>query len=791
MNACQKNIWKSTGLIFLLLLSFYVQAQSTISGKVVERGTKEPLPFATVVIKGTTAGVVSNVDGFFSLVNVNTEGLVLEIRYVGYTTVEVEVINDQELIIELDPIDNELEEVVVTANANKIFDASAGTSVTTLSTKQISVLPSVGEPDIFRSLQMLPGVSSTSESSSGLFIRGGTPDQNLTILDGMTVYKVDHFFGFFSAFNSNAVKDVRLFRGAFPARYGGRMSGVVELTGKTGSFEQRQGGFNLSLLSAGGYYEMPIGKKMSLFIAGRRSYSEILKGGLYKDLIGSLSNQELSNNQLANATNISTEPDFYFFDWNSKLSYRPSDKDMITLSTYSGKDFLDESQNFFDNVTEEIAFSYTLEELTDWGNIGASTKWSRQWNPQIYTNFLVAGSEYFSNYERDENLIITQTDSVIFDRDRRTLEDNSVIDLSVRADLEYQISLKSKLEFGFSVTNNQIEYDNIRDDTVVLLDRSQETTYWSAYASNESKIEKLTLTTGVRFTNYEFADDILFEPRFNVSYDITPRLKLKGAYGRHYQFANQIVNQNISEGSREFWLLADEDIIDIGRAEHFVGGASYKWDTWLIDVEGYHKNLDGITEFSLQFRRGVDDSVEELFRIGDGVAKGVEILLQKTQGRYTGWISYTLSDIQNTFPDLNDGFAYRPLHYQQHEFKMVHSLEVGQWNFAANFIYGSGKPFSQPSNRYDVELLDGRTLEYVGLGARNSSFNPAYIRLDLSANCDFKIKKADARLGLSLFNLLGRRNIWYTEYDFGQSPPLINEITYLGFTPNLLFSVNF
>ncbi|WP_462249315.1 TonB-dependent receptor [Ekhidna sp.] len=792
MNSHQKNIWKSTGLLFWLLLSFCVQAQSTISGKVVERGTKEPLPFATVVIKGTTAGVVSNVDGFFSLVNVNTDGLVLEIRYVGYTTVEVEVINDQELIIELDPIDNELEEVVVTANANKIFDASAGTSVTTLSTKQISVLPSVGEPDIFRSLQMLPGVSSTSESSSGLFIRGGTPDQNLTILDGMTVYKVDHFFGFFSAFNSNAVKDVRLFRGAFPARYGGRMSGVVELTGKTGSFEKRQGGFNLSLLSAGGYYEMPIGKKVSLFIAGRRSYSEILKGGLYKDLIGSLSNQEsLSNNQLANATNISTEPDFYFFDWNSKLSYRPSDKDMITLSTYSGKDFLDESQNFFDNVTEEIAFNYTLEELTDWGNIGASTKWSRQWNPQIYTNFLVAGSEYFSNYERDENLIITQTDSVIFDCDRRTLEDNSVIDLSIRADLEYQISLKSKLEFGFSVTNNQIEYDNIRDDTVVLLDRSQETTYWSAYASNESKIEKLTLTTGVRFTNYEFADDVLFEPRFNVSYDVTSKLKLKGAYGRHYQFANQIVNQNISEGSREFWLLADEDIIDIGRAEHFVGGASYKWDTWLIDVEAYHKNLDGITEFSLQFRRGVDDSVEELFRIGDGVAKGVEILLQKTQGRYTGWISYTLSDIQNTFPDLNDGFAYRPLHYQQHEFKMVHSLEVGQWNFAANFIYGSGKPFSQPSNRYDVELLDGRTLEYVGLGARNSSFNPAYVRLDLSANCDFKIKKADARLGLSLFNLLGRRNIWYTEYDFGQSPPLINEITYLGFTPNLLFSVNF
>lgn len=786
----------SQRLILVFISMLYLSmgyAQKTVSGKVVEKGTKEPLPFATVVIKGTTNGVVSNVDGFFSLVNVKTEGLILEVRYVGYTSAEVEVKDDLELLIELELLDNELQEVVVTANANKIFDASGGTSVTTLSTKQIAVLPSIGEPDIFRSLQMLPGVSSTSENSSGLFIRGGTPDQNLTLLDGMTVYKVDHFFGFFSAFNSNAVKDVRLFRGAFPARYGGRMSGVVELTGKTGSFEKTQGGMNLSLLSAGGYYEMPIGKKVSLFLAGRRSYSEILKGGLYKDLISNLNNEEsINNSQLQNATIISTEPDFYFFDWNSKLSYRPTDKDMITVSTYSGKDFLDESQNVFDDITEEISLDYQLEELTDWGNIGASTKWSRQWNPQIYTNLLFAGSEYFSSYQRDENVLISREDSLILNRSRQTLEDNSVIDLSVRGDLEWQLSLNSKLEFGFSITNNQIEYNNVRNDTLVLLDRQQESTYGSIYASHETKIwEDLTVTTGARITRYEYVDNLLFEPRLNLAYDLTPRLKLKAAYGKHYQFANQIVNQNISEGSREFWLLADEELIDIGVAEHFVGGASYKWDTWLIDVESYYKDLSGIAEFSLQFRRGAGETAEELFRIGDGVAKGVEILLQKTQGRYTGWISYTLSDIQNTFPDLNDGFPYRPLHYQNHEFKMVHALEAGDWNFSTNFIYGSGKPFSEPSNKYEIELLDGRTLEYVGLGARNSSFNPAYIRLDVSANYDFNIRKADARIGLSLFNLLGRRNIWYTEYDFGQSPPLINEITYLGFTPNLLFSINF
>lgn len=277
----------------------------------------------------------------------------------------------------------------------------------------------------------------------------------------------------------------------------------------------------------------------------------------------------------------------------------------------------------------------------------------------------------------------------------------------------------------------------------------------------------------------------------NLTYNLTPIIKLKGAYGQHYQFANQIVNQNISEGSREFWLLADEDIISIGSAEHFVLGGSIKLDSWLFDIEAYHKDLTGITEFSLQFRRGIDETVEELFRTGDGIANGLEVLVQKTQGKYTGWISYTLNDIQNTFPELNDGFAFRPLHYQQHEFKMVHSIEIDQWNLASNFIYGSGKPFSEPSTQYQIELLNGRTLDYVGLGARNSSLNPAYIRVDVSANYNFPIGKSDARIGLSIFNLLGRNNIWYTEFDFGQSPPLINEVNYLGFTPNLLFSVNF
>ena len=780
-------------LFILLYSSTAVNAQNTLSGKIVEKGSGEPLSFATVRIEETGDGVVANVDGFFSLVNIRQDSITIEVRFVGYASRKLRVAPGKGLLsIDLEPMQDQLDEVVISGQSYKVFDASSGISATTLSTKQLALMPSIGEPDIFRSLQMLPGVSSTSESSSGLYIRGGTPDQNLTLLDGMTVYKVDHFFGFFSAFNTKAIKDVRLYRGAFPARYGGRTSGVVELTGKTGSFEQMSGGLSMSLLSLGGYFEMPISPKLSLMVAGRRSYTEIIKSGLYQDLLSNLSNDnDLRGTPLEGATNIGTEPTFYFYDLNAKISYRPGGQDLISLSTYHGKDYLDESQDFNRYLTPQLLLRYQLQEETDWGNTGLSSRWSRQWSPRFYSNVLLAGSTYFSNYDRDERVLLVREDSTLFDRSRKTREDNEVTDLSARADLEWQVARNSKAEFGFSHTANTIDYRNVRDDSLVLLDRAQEAAYSAFYASNESTIGKLTILAGLRLSRYEYSDDWLIEPRFNLSFQLSPKVKLKTAYGRHYQFANQIVNQNLSEGSREFWLLADGDLIDLSNATHYVGGASYEVDGWLLDMEAYHKDLGGINEFSLQFRRGINDGVEELFRRGTGIARGGELLLQKKQGKYTGWISYTLSDIRHTFPELNEGYAFRPLHYQRHEFKTVHSVEVDTWTFGLNFIYGSGKPFSEPENRYEIGLLDGRTLQYVGVGPKNASYNPAYIRLDLSAHYGFAWGKADADLGLSLFNLMGRKNIWYTEYDFGQTPPLINQVTYLGFTPNLLFSIDF
>ena len=786
---------------FLTIASFFAFAQNSLSGKVIEDKSGESLPFATVLVKETDIGTTSNLDGFFSLLDLPTDRVTLIVSYVGYETKEIIIsgIPDELLTISLVPISNQLEEVIVSANAYKVMDASSGISSTKIATKQLALLPNVGEVDIFRSLQMLPGVSGTNESSSGLFVRGGTPDQNLVLLDGMTVYKVDHFFGFFSAFNANAVKDVQLYKGAFPAKYGGRTSSVVDMTGKIGSFEQFSGAASINLLSANAYMEIPISKQVSFLVAGRRSYTDILRSGLFEDISANvIGDDTFDNPNIDPETVTAIEPEFYFFDWNSKLSYRPSDRDMLTFSLYNGKDFLDESQTLDTEIPlgeNPAQLFLQLDEKTNWGNRGASTKWSRQWNPKLYSNVLVAASEYFSVYDRDAFLEVglPEEDSIITTFNQFTAEDNSVIDITGRLDFEWQRSNNSKTEFGLSFTNTQVEYSSIRDDTVTILDRDQEAQFGSVYLGNEEKFGAFTLNTGMRLSKYRFRARPLYEPRVNLTYQMTPKVKIKAAFGQHYQFVNQIINENINEGSREFWLLADGEQVEISRAIHYVLGASYEVDQWLFDVESYYKDYEGLSEFSLRFRRGIEIEADELFFTGDGFARGIEFLIQKKQGKYTGWVSYTLGQVRNTFDAFNDGREFPALHDQLHEFKMLHSVEVDQWTFSSTFVYGSGKPFSEPEGQYSIELLDGQTLSYVGVGPKNGSRLPAYHRLDLSAHYKFDIgtKGTTGDLGLSLFNFYGRQNVWYVEYDFTQEPARITEINFLGFTPNLSCSIQF
>lgn len=784
-------------LFFWIFFSFSLHAQRTISGVVKGEDNQERLPFADIIVKGTNQGTSSNVDGYFSLIGLPDTALTLQILYLGYAPTEISIaagtthIKNLEVELSSGVV---LDEVIVSSKSFKVMNASEGISTVQLSPAQLALLPNVGEVDIFRSLQLLPGVSGSNESSSGLYVRGGTPDQNLVLFDGMTVYNVDHFFGFFSAFNADAVKDVKLFKGAFPAKYGGRLSSVVDLTGKTGDPNKLHSSVGLNLLNAKASVQIPLFKKGSLSFSGRRSYTDLIRSDLYKKIFSVFTQTERPPD--IDGLEVNTiEPDFYFFDFNSKLSFNPTEKDVVAFSFYTGADHLVE----FNDITLErgenptILIELDVDENRDWGNTGFSGKWSRQWGAKWYSNLMVASSNYFSQYKRDLDILVTlvERDTVVVDQNILSFEDNDVRDLSFRFDNEWQVSAKHKLELGALATLAEVDYKFVRDDTLTILDLQQEAKYLAAYLSDTwQPFPELSISAGLRGTYYDLSEEIYWAPRFSFQYNLTDRIKLKGGYGKHFQFVNRIVNENVTEGSRDFWLLADDDLVEVSNAEHFIIGGAYETNGYVFDVEAYRKNLSNLAEFSLRFQRN-DIDLNQLFFLGNGYAEGIEFLLQKKRGAYTGWATYTLARVRNTFPGINNGFEFSALHDQRHEFKTVHSYEYENWRLAATFVFATGKPFSEPAGQYSIELLDGQTNNYVSVGAKNASRLPAYHRLDLSAHYVEKIGQYEMDFGLSIFNFYDRNNTWYREYDFTEKPPVITAVRYLGMTPNVTAQIKF
>ena len=777
--------------------------QITISGVVKDKESGETLPFANVFIKDTNIGTTTNGDGFFTLFNVPSENSTIQVQYLGYKvetlTLTKEIVKDKITIL-LAPDFNKLDEVVInTDSRQQIIKMNENVSQISLSPKRLASIPNLGEKDIFRALQLLPGVSGTNESSAGLYVRGGTPDQNLVLLDGFTVYHVDHFYGFFSAFNSDAIKDIQLFKGGFPAEYGGRISSVMDLTGKRGNINKVSFSGGLSLVSANATLEIPIGEKANLLLAGRRSYTDIIRSGLYNNIFDLYNDNNQSNGtRFPNFNNFQqnqTQPSFYFYDLNTKFSYNPSDKDIISISMYNGEDNLDSSRKnnntFGSNTDGERSITTDIKDLLNWGNWGSSIRWARQWNDKLYTNIVGAYSNYFSNRNRVNDVTIQLPDTT---NNFKTglVEDNNLKDYTLRLHSEYKINSKHSLEFGGQITKNDVDYNYTFNDTITVIDQKDEGVLNTVYLQDKwSPSEKLNIVGGIRATHFDVTDEFYYEPRFSLSYQLNDKLKLKGAWGRYYQFVNRIVREDVTQGSRDFWLLADEENSPISFSEHLIIGSSYEINDWLFDIEYFEKEMTGLTEFSLRFQSALGaDPNDQLFFEGTGISRGVDFLIQKMVGKYTGWMGYTLSEVVHTFPGLSDKPFYS-LNDQRHEFKLVNVLKAGRWDLGATWVYGSGKPYTAPNGIYTITLLDGTKTEYVSVGDKNGPRHAPYHRLDLSFTYKFDIGSGKGSMGLSLFNFYNRSNTWYKEFEVVNGQVIETNINYIGFTPSLFFNVSF
>jgi ferric enterobactin receptor len=774
----------------------------TLTGRVVDFTSNENLPFASVFIKNTKIGSQTNVDGYFTLQKVPSDTVTLEISYVGYRSRLFHLnpkIDINDLKIEIEPAFGVLEEVSVEAKKTEVLKANEVVGMIKMTPRNIAKLPNVGERDPFRAFQLMPGVSASNESSSGLYVRGGTPDQTLVLYDGFTVYHVDHLFGFFSAFNYNAIKDIQLYKGGFDAKFGGRISAVAEITGKDGNKKEFNTGADISLLSTNGYIETPLSSKLTFLVAARRSYKGPLYNKLFKTFTSSTQTQNAQQGggfpgggrfgTIAQTQTASS----YFYDLNSKLTYTPTKKDIISLSLYNGTDNLDNSggSNVGSFGGRNIGLNTSNTDLSNWGNLGGSVKWSRRWSDRFYSNSLICYSNYYS--KRDNSRTISTTrDGVDRTNKLGQIEDNNLNDFTAKTDFEWKASAKNQVDFGLQYTKNIIKYTYSQNDTITVLDRNDKGSTSTFYVQDNIKLldGKLHLKPGIRTTYFDVTKKNYVEPRFSFNWNITKQFKLKGAAGVYYQFVKQINREDISNGNRNFWVLSNDNSLPVTKSNHLILGGSYEISNYLFDVEFYQKNSTNITEYTLRFvpQIGRGLSADETFFNGSEIIKGVDILIQKKFGDFNGWIGYTLAEAKRNIAAFSD----KPYYSDQdvrHQFKIIGSYKYKKWDFAATWIYSSGRPYTSILGAYQLTLLDGTVKDFTNPSDKNANRFPAYHRMDVSATYNFS---STVNVGFSIFNLYNRTNTWYKKFQVitedDVSALQITNVNYLGITPNVIFS---
>ena len=767
----------------------------TISAKIEDYASKEPLPFAIVSMLGTKTFATTNARGLFTLINIPDTAL-FHISYLGYKDTVINV-SSIDKVIKMKPDPSLLKEVIVKDQGSTTINYGEETSKINFNPHAIDRLPVLGDNDVFRALQLLPGISGTNETSAGLVIRGNSPDKNLVLLDGYSLYHIDHFYGIYSSFNSKAIKNIQLYKGGFNAQYGGRASSVMVLTAKEGNRSKFSGDIGLNFIDVNAVFEMPITKKITLIAAGRRSLTDIIENYLFKELFDKavVNSGDLNNVSTLNFKELS--PKFNFGDLNLKMTYRPTTKDQFAISFYTSTDNL--SYTYKDQI--ENLLDYTTSEHSNWGNLGLSGIWSRKWGKKLNTQAHIAYSTYYSNTTLTDTYIYN--DSLgIEDEEYIQAQDNNVSDFTIKIDNQYQTSSNSVLKFGLTNTYNTIRLVSILDEEKFPL-FSQEGNQLQLYSEYGLFLTpKIETNFGLRLNYFDLKKTLYWEPRVNFSYDVLPWMKLKASWAINNQMISRILRLDLFTSNPDFWVLSDNQV-PVMNSSHIAGGIHMDFSIATIDIEAFAIDTQNEVEY-LPVLRNYDTNeknIEQLYAIGDNQTRGVEFLVEKGFGNYSGWISYTLSNSLNYFDDLNGGKPFPSRYDQRHELKLVNMFKYGPWNLSAIWIYGTGKPYSAPEGSYAINTPDGSTITNVAYSRINNERLPNYHRLDLSATYNFNIAATKAKLGVSIFNVYNRKNIKYRRYSkitfdengniLSDDKYVITDIRLLGITPSIFLNWSF
>ncbi|NLU37540.1 MAG: TonB-dependent receptor plug domain-containing protein [Bacteroidales bacterium] len=728
-----------SAILLMFTLTSIAQEKTTISGYVLDSNTKEPLIGANVVYKYGKYGVSTNEFGFFSLIVPTQDSIKIAVSFVGYRTNELTIGVEKRVSIYLEP-GISLGAVQVFGNSKRDFIRENQTGAIKLQSKQIQKLPNFfGEADIIKVIQMMPGVQSGGEGQTNFYVRGGGPDQNLILLDGMPLYYVSHFGGFISTFNADAISNVDLIKGGFPARYGSRLSSVLDIKMKNGNRNRFSGSGTIGLLTSKVLLEGPIVKEKSSFLVSfRKRLVPVFK--VFGD-----------------------DLDYDFYDLNVKLSYEFSEKDKLFLSGYLGNDQVGVKSKSYNDDYEQ-----NDKRETNWGNNVWSLTWNHIFSERLFCNNIIGISQYRNGNDFYYDLTTDSTETIVDSK-----IDSKIEDINIASNFSYLVNPSWNVRFGptlslhtfvpntehyFVMTNDKIVSDSYYNSEEKAIEPA-------LYCENDIKTKYFGANLGLRYSSYHINDQnyFSFEPRLLLNFIASDNFSIKYAYSKMNQYIHMLSYSGIGMPT-DYWMPTNKEVKPQNSEQHSISiNKTFSDGQFQVSLEGYHKQMKNLIAFipGQSLVGHLDNWTQTIAKNGRGESNGLELLVQKLTGKTTGWIAGTISKTDRQFDDLNNGQSF-PFKYDRLlDISIVLTHEFNEkWSVSGNWNYGSGYPVTLPTERYNTS--DGEVYAYEAV---NSFRMRDYHRLDLAFNYTYPTSWGESTWTLSVFNVYNRRNPYYYYFE--------------------------
>ena len=746
-------------LYCLIVTTTCAQEKYTLSGYITDQDTGEPLIGASIFDSETGKGTISNIYGFYSL-TIDAGDKEIVYTYVGYQSVKKIFTFEKDFKIDVDLASGTiLQTAEIEVNQSTQIQNTTKIGSIELDMQEIKTLPVLlGEQDILKTLQLMPGVQSGSEGTSGFYVRGGGPDQNLILLDGVPVYNASHLFGFFSVFNSDAIRNAEIIKGGFPARYGGRLSSVLDIRMKEGNNKLLKGAGSIGLISSKLTLEGPIkNENTSFLVSGRRTYIDLLT----RPLVRAVS----EGNETGG---------YYFWDLNAKVNHRIDNKNRLFLSFYGGKDrgFYRDDQGNILNPSELGMASL------EWGNMITALRWNRELNNKTFLNTTATFSDYRFITELEQRFNESDgTSEFLFQYT------SGIQDFTLKSDLDYAPNPNHYVKAGAALIHhrfrpgvNTIEIDDVGEAPI-------DTTFGNAdvrsfefysYIEDDWEInERWKVNAGVHFSGLLQSSEDFFsaQPRITLRWLLNEKHSIKLGYATMAQYLHLLTNTGIGLPT-DLWLPAVKEAPAQLSQQTSIGWAHTPKPGYDVSVEGYYKHMSNLIEYKngASFF-GSNDNWTEKIESGRGWSYGAELLVRKKKGNWTGWLGYTWSKTERQFDNINFGGVFPYRYDRRHDVSVAISYSKDEFvDFGVIWVYGTGNAVSLTEATYytfNPQIENGQlfynNVDYIE--ERNGYRMPAYHRLDISANFHKEKKWGKRTWSVGLYNAYNRQNPFFLQFE--------------------------